>query len=516
MSEVIALTPPMLLATAAAIAVAMWLVARLLRPGTRGPGGAKLPPGPPGYPIIGNLSQLGSLPHQNLRKLAQRYGPVMSLRLGSVPAIVVSSPHGAEMFLKTHDLVFASRPQTEATKHMAYGSKGLANTPYGSYWRHIRKLCTLELFTNVKIDSFAPMRKEEIGLLVDSLKKSSADGEVVNVSDKINGLIEDITYRMVIGRTKYENFDLKSVVEETLRLAGTFNIADFVPLLKPFDPQRMIPKMKKLGKLIDGILEKIIDEHEEAAQNSKESGSKPHRDFVDTLLSLKNKTLNPNDKDPHRIERTNIKAVLFDVAAGTIDTSGAGILWTLSELLRHPRTLKKLQAEIESLIGKDRTVEETDLNKLVYLDMVVKESLRLHPVAPLLLPHESREDIVIDGYFIPKKSRIIVNAHAIGRDPAFWSENSEEFYPERFEGSSLDIKGHDFQLIPFGSGRRGCAGMHLGLTTVKIVVSQLVHCFDWELPGNMAPGELDMTDKFGLSLYRATPLKAVPTYRLQI
>ncbi|CAM8971590.1 hypothetical protein QQ045_030799 [Rhodiola kirilowii] len=509
------LTPPMLATIALVIAGAMWLVA-VLRPVT-GPGGQKLPPGPHGYPIIGNLNQLGNLPHQKLRKLAQLYGPIMSLRLGSVPAIVVSSSRGAELFLKTHDLVFASRPQSEATKHMAYGSKGLAITPYGSYWRHIRKLCTLELFTNVKIDSFAPMRKEEIGHLVDSLRKSSVEGEVVNVSNKINDLIEDVTYRMVIGRTKYENIDLKSVVEETLRLAGTFNIADFVPWLKPFDPQGMIPKMKKLGKQIDAILEMIIDEHEEAALNAKEShDSKPHRDFVDTLLSLKNKTLNPNDKDPHRFDRTNIKAVLFDVAAGTIDTSGAGILWTLSELFRQPRILKKLQDEIESVIGKNRTVEETDLTKFIYLDMVVKESLRLHPVAPLLLPHESREDIVIDGYFIPKKSRIIVNAHAIGRDPASWSENSEEFYPERFEGSSLDIKGHDFQLIPFGAGRRGCAGMHLGLTTVKIVVAQLVHCFDWELPNNMAPSDLDMTDKFGLSLYRANPLKAVPKYRLQI
>ncbi|KAL8494652.1 hypothetical protein ACS0TY_025475 [Phlomoides rotata] len=143
--------------------------------------------------------------------------------------------------------------------------------------------------------------------------------------------------------------------------------------------------------------------------------------------------------------------------------------------------MKKLQKELESVVGMDHTVEESHLDKLQYLDCVVKEAFRLHPVVPLLLPHESIEDCVVDGFHIPKKSRIMVNVWAIGRDPNVWHDPLS-FTPERFMGSNIDVKGHNFQLLPFSSGRRGCPGMQLGLTVVKLVVAQLVHCFQWELP----------------------------------
>ncbi|WVZ25584.1 hypothetical protein V8G54_004128 [Vigna mungo] len=142
------------------------------------------------------------------------------------------------------------------------------------------------------------------------------------------------------------------------------------------------------------------------------------------------------------------------------------------------------------------------------------ETLRLYPVAPLVVPRECREDVTIDGYCIKKKSRVIVNAWALGRDSKVWSDNAEEFCPERFSNSNVDIKGFDFRLIPFGSGRRGCPGIHLGLTNAKIVLAQLVHCFNWELPLGMSPDELDMTEKFGLTMPRSKHLLAVPTYRL--
>ena len=146
--------------------------------------------------------------------------------------------------------------------------------------------------------------------------------------------------------------------------------------------------------------------------------------------------------------------------------------------------------------------------------MVIKETLRLHPVAPLLVPRESTEEIVINEYFVPKKSRIIVNCWAIGRDPNVWSENVEDFFPERFIDSDIGLRGRHFQLLPFGSGRRGCPGMHLGLTNVWLVVAQLAHCFDGELPNGMSPNELDMSEKFALTVPRANHLLAISTYRL--
>ena len=199
--------------------------------------------------------------------------------------------------------------------------------------------------------------------------------------------------------------------------------------------------------------------------------------------------------------------------AGSMDTSATTIEWALSELIKHPPMMKKVINELEKVVGMERMVEESDLESLEYLNMVVKETLRLHPVAPLLIPHESMEDCTVDGFHIPQKSRVMVNAWAIGRDPNAWTD-ADNFLPERFMESDIDFRGQHFQFIPFGSGRRGCPGMQLGLTVVRLVLAQLVHCFDWELPDNMLPSDLDMTEEFRITLPRAKHLVAIPTCRL--
>jgi len=198
---------------------------------------------------------------------------------------------------------------------------------------------------------------------------------------------------------------------------------------------------------------------------------------------------------------------------GAMDTSATAIEWTISELLKNPRVMKKVQKELETVVGMKRNVEESDLDKLEYLNMVIKESLRIHPVVPLLVPHQSMEDCTVEEFFIPKNSMIIVNAWAIMRDPNYWTD-PEKFWPERFEGNNIDVGGHDFQLIPFSSGRRGCPGLQLGLTMVHLVVAQLVHCFDFKLPNHMIPSDLDMTEAFGVTMPRANHLIAIPVYRL--
>ncbi|KAG8661506.1 cytochrome P450 CYP736A12-like [Manihot esculenta] len=473
----------------------------------------KLPPGPPALPIIGNLYMLGSLPHRSLYRLSKKYGPIMSMRLGSIPAIVVSSPQAAELFLKTHDVVFASRPIIQASVYLFYGNKGMVFSEYGPYWRSIRKLCTLQLLSPSKIEYFAPMRMEEVRLLVNSLKKAAAAREAVDISLGVGDLIRNMSCKLVFGEANIYEFDLKLLIEEALNLTGAFNIADYVPFLGAFDLQGLKKRMKAFSKKMDKILEKIIDEHEREAQWQKQQQT---RDFVDVLLSLMNQPIASNDESLSTLDRTNIKAILQDMIIGSFDTSAVTIEWTLTELLRHPSAMKRLQDELQSVVGLDKMVQEKDLSNLPYLDMVIKESLRLHPVGPLLIPRSCMEEIIIDGYHIPKKARIIVNAWGIGRDPDVWSDNAEEFLPERFAAKSIDIRGRDFEFLPFGSGRRGCPGMQLGLTVVRLVIAQLVHCFNWELPDGVLPGELDMSEVFGLSLPRASHLVVVPKYRLGI
>ncbi|XP_014509780.1 cytochrome P450 CYP736A12-like [Vigna radiata var. radiata] len=467
------------------------------------------PPGPPPFPIIGNLHMLGKLPHRTLHALAQQYGPIMSLRLGQVPTVIVSSSESAQHFLKSHDVVFASRPILEASKYFGYGSKGLVFSEYGPYWRQMRKVCTLQLLSASKVESFAPLRKRELELAVKSVQERAARGEVLDLSMVVHDVVEDIVYKMVLGCSKHDEFDLKGLIQNGMNITGAFNLADYVPWLGSLDLQGLNRSYKKISTALDQVLEKIIKEHEDGsnAQNEQQ-----HKDFVGILLSLMYQPMDPHDEQSHVIDRTNIKAILLDMISGSFETSATVVEWTLSELLRHPRVMKKLQDELDNVIGRNKLVEENDLVKLNYLDIVIKETLRLYPPGPLV-PRESTEDAIVQGYFLKKKSRIIINLWAMGRDSKIWSDNAEVFYPERFIDNNLDYRGYDFKYMPFGFGRRGCPGINLGLATVKLVVAQLVHCFSWELPEGMTSDELDMNEKFGLSIPRVKHLFAVPRNR---
>ncbi|KAJ9549008.1 hypothetical protein OSB04_021551, partial [Centaurea solstitialis] len=271
-------------------------------------------------------------------------------------------------------------------------------------------------------------------------------------------------------------------------------------------------KLKSLSKDIDEMLELLIKEKEDGNVSMLQRCDQTS--FIDILLSLRNEYSNTHDNLLASIDRLTMKAVLLDMLAGGIDTSKSSIEWILSALIKHPRVMKKLREEIKTVVGDKQMVEETDLAKLSYLHMVIKEGLRLYPVGPLLVPHESIEDIVINGYNIPKKTLVLINIWAIGRDPKVWSENWPEFRPERFLEREIDFRGPEFQLMTFGIGRRGCPGMNLGLLNIGLVVSNLVHCFDWILPNGMSPDDLDMNEKFGLNMPKIEPLLAIPTYRM--
>nr|GMC91324.1 cytochrome P450 CYP736A12-like [Ipomoea batatas] len=435
----------------------------------------------------------------------------MHLRFGFVDNIVASTPAAAKMFLKTHDLNFATRPLSEAAKYISNGQKGLSFGQYGPYWRNVRKLCTLEFLSNLKINSFQPMRREELCLLVESFKQAAQNGEAVNLSAKVSSLSVNMSCRMVFGK-KYEDKDIgekgfKAVIQEAVHLTALPNLGDYFPYIGKLDVQGLTKRMKAVGKLFDEFLEKIIDEHE---QGKTKGNTQTTKDFVGTMLEIMK-----SGETSFQFSREHVKSVMLDMLIASLDTSSSVIEWTMSELLKHPEVMRKVKEELESQVGLDRMVEEKDLEQLKYLEIVIKESLRLHPVVPLLLPHASIEDCDVGGFHVPKNSTVTVNVWAIGRDPSAWSD-PEKFIPERFNKSSIEYKGQDFELLPFGSGRRSCPGMQLGITIVRLVVAQLVHCFDWSLPNGLLPKDLDMTEEFGLVLSRANHLMAVPTYRLRI
>lgn len=202
-----------------------------------------------------------------------------------------------------------------------------------------------------------------------------------------------------------------------------------------------------------------------------------------------------------------------DLIAGGTESSAVTVEWAISELLRKPEIFKKATEELDTVIGRDRWVEEKDIVNLPFIYAIAKETMRLHPVAPMLVPRLAREDCNIEGYDILKGTRVLVNVWTIGRDPKLW-DNPDEFCPERFIGKDIDVKGHDYELLPFGAGRRMCPGYSLGLKVIQSSLANLLHGFTWKLPGNMEKEDLDMDEIFGLSTPKKIPLDAVVEPRL--
>ncbi|CAI8610127.1 unnamed protein product [Vicia faba] len=472
-----------------------------------------LPPGPTPWPIVGNLPHMGPVPHHALAALALKHGPLMHLRLGFVDVVVAASASVAEQFLKVHDANFSSRPPNSGAKYIAYNYQDLVFAPYGPRWRLLRKLSYVHMFSSRALDNFSHIRQEEVARLIRNL--SSSGSKAANLGQMLNVCTTNALARVMIGRRVFNDGnsgcdpradEFKSMVVELMALAGVFNVGDFVPALEWLDLQGVQAKMKKLHKRFDAFLTSIIGDH-------KVSKSEKHNDLLSTLLSLKEKV----DEDGDKLNDTEIKALLLNMFTAGTDTSSSTTEWAIAELIRNPRLMVSIQKELETVVGRDRLVTEMDLAHLPYLEAVVKETFRLHPSTPLSLPRVATESCEIFNYHIPKGATLLVNVWAISRDPKEWS-NPLEFKPERFlpggEKFDVDIKGTDFEVIPFGAGRRICAGMSLGLRMVQLLTATLVHAFDWDLEDGLLPEKLNMDEAYGLTLQREKPLLVHPRPRL--
>ncbi|XP_038998188.1 cytochrome P450 71D10-like [Hibiscus syriacus] len=464
----------------------------------------KLPPGPWKLPVIGNLHQLvkfGAQPHQILRDLANKHGPLMHLQLGELSTVVVSSAEMAKEIMITHDVAFAGRPYVAALDLVTYGFRDIAMAPYGNYWRQARKICTVELLTAKRVQSFESVRQEQVSALVKSI--SSNQGSPINLTKQIFSLTYRIASRAAFGNVCKDHEAYSSVVEKTVRLASGFKLADMYPSLKALEHiSALRQKSKALFDTSDRILQGIIDEHR---SNLKRGEGEAKEDLVTVLLKIQQQgglefPLTDND----------LKGIIWDIFGGGGETSSTAVDWAMSEMMRSPRVLKKAQNEVRQVCHGKGDVDEASLKELKYLSLVIKETFRLHPPFPLLLPRESRVDCEVKGYQVPCKTKIIINAWAIARDPKFWNE-PETFNPERFLNNSTDFKGTDLEFIPFGAGRRMCPGISFALPNVELPLAKLLFHFDWELPSGMNHQNLDMTEIFGVTMRRKDDLILIPT-----
>ncbi|CAN1785960.1 Cytochrome P450 71D11 (Fragment) [Linum perenne] len=420
------------------------------------------PPGPWKLPIIGNLHQLVSiLPHRRLRELAVKYGPeVMHLQLGQLSHIVISSAEAARQVMKTHDLVFASRPSLLGADIVFYAGSDLAFSAYTERYKQLRKICVVEVLGANRVRGFRSIREEEIANLVNNFSRKAAEGAVVDISEEVFWVSTRVTSRAALGKPRERDDGFLKIVGEVSDILGGFRVSDLFPSFK-FLPvvTGFKGKLVRMHKKMDLMLDGIINEHK------KKRSSSGDQQFD--------------------LTEDNIKAVTVEVFLAGVETSATAIDWTMAEMIKDERVLQKAQQEVRQIFHGKPTVDEGSIHELKYLDMVIKESLRLHPPLPLLLPRESQERVQINGYEIPANTK-------------------------RFLDRSIDDKGMNFELIPFGSGRRMCPGMLYASAVVKLTLANLLYHFDWKLPDGMKPENLDMTEAFGVTVRRKCSLRLIP------
>ncbi|KAK9906245.1 hypothetical protein M0R45_002693 [Rubus argutus] len=478
------------------------------------------PPSPPKLPVIGNLHQLGFPPQRSLQTLAQRYGPdLMLLHLGSRPVLVVSSAEIASEIFKTHDVSFSDRPKFIFFEKLLYNYKDIVSAPYGEYWRQVRSVCVLNLLSTKRVRSFRAVRLEETKLMMSNIEQSctitsssssSPSSSVLNLSEMFMKLTNDIICRVALGRKYSDRGEGRGrmFMELTVELTELFtrvNIGDYIPWLAWFTRLNGFDaKLDDLAKRMDGFFDMVIQEHIDKSNNGNDD-NEDEKDLVDVLLSVQKE-----NAMGFPIDRVSIKAMILDMFGGGSDTTFTVLEWAMSELLRNPTVMKKLQNEVRGIVGNKKDVTEDDLVGMHYLMAVTKETFRLHPPFPLLIPRMCNQDVKIKGFNIKANTQVVVNAWVLGRDPKSYT-NPERFEPERFLESTIDYKGNNFELIPFGAGRRGCPGLQFAVVLQELALANIVHKFDWALPHGEREDDLDMTETTGAIAHRKYPLKAVAT-----
>nr|AYM55614.1 cytochrome p450 [Croton stellatopilosus] len=471
-------------------------------------------PEPPGsLPFIGHLHLLGVQKPacKILASIADKSGPFFALRLGSKRLLVVSSWEIAKQCLSENDRVFATRARIAAGKHMGYNDAVFALAPYGEYWRDVRKLVTLQLLSHNRLEALKHVRHSEIDLLLKQLYSGDQE-KVINLSKLLEEFTFNINLRMLVGK-RYcsESFEdenseawrYKKAIEEAIFLSGCFVLSDAIPWLEWFDYEGYIGRMKRVGKEADSLIGKWLEEHLMNKNGDNEN------DFMNIMLSH----LQGDAKSMYGHSRdTIIKATTLNLTLTGAGSTSVTLTWAISLLLNNPHVLKTAQEELNTYVGKSKWVQESDIPNLKYLQAIVKETLRLYPPGPVTGIREAMQDCNINGYYIPKGSRLLINIWKLQRDPRVWN-NPDEFLPTRFltTHADIDLKGQNLEFIPFGSGRRGCPAMNYGLHIVHLTVAKLIQGFDLSTVGNEG---IDMKEGLGLALPKMNPLQVIIKPRL--
>ncbi|XP_057794378.1 cytochrome P450 81Q32-like [Salvia miltiorrhiza] len=470
------------------------------------------PPSPPlSLPILGHLYLFKKPLHQTLAKISQKYGPILLLQFGSRPVLVVSSPAATEECFTKNDVVFANRPRLLAGKHLGYGYTSLVWASYGDHWRNLRRIATVEMLSAHRVQTFAGVRRDDVRRLVRRLLSGGRESEdgyrVVEMKSAFFEMTLNVMMMMIGGKRYYddvpgnsdERLRFKEIVTETFQVSGATNIGDFVPILRWFGMDKIESKLKALQEKRDNFMQDLIEEHRNINSEKQRTTT-----LIDVLLSLQ-------ENDPQNYKDEIIRGMMQVMLSAGTDTSSSTMEWAMSLLLNNPDALIKARAEIDRQVGHSRLVDDSDLPHLPYLQSVIKETFRVCPVGPMLVPHESSAACTVGGYRVPRGTMLLVNTWAIQRDPKVW-DHPMEFKPERFIGIEEKKEG-SFALMPFGYGRRGCPGENMALRVIGLALASLIQCFEW---ARLDKEMVDMAGSPGLTMPKTQPLVARCRPRLAV
>ncbi|CAK7337500.1 unnamed protein product [Dovyalis caffra] len=500
-----------LLAISPVLALVLWYTLRRVREHRYKTEKGLSAPEPSGaLPLIGHLHLLGAQKTlaRTLGAMADKYGPIFRFRLGKHPTVVVCNAEAIKECFTVNDRILSSRSRASQVEYLGYNFASFAFAK-GPLWREMRKIVTIQLLSSHRLKSLRQVQISEVNTFIKDLyllgNNNKQGSTKIVISECFERMILNIITRMISGKRYFSNATaenegkrIRKLMKEFSYVGGVFVHSDYIPFLgwmKNF--LGSVKDLKRVSREMDSLMESWIQEHKLKRLESTENSNK--MDFIDVLLSLLDDSLFGYSRE------TIIKATVTSLIIAGSDTTSITLTWILSNLLNNRRSLQLAQEELDLKVGKERWAEDSDIGKLVYIQAIVKETLRLYPAAPISVPHEATEDCYIAGYHIPKGTRLFPNLWKLHRDPNMWS-NPDEFMPERFltDKANVDVSGQHFEFIPFGSGRRSCPGITFALQMIHLTVARLLQGFDMETPTG---GPVDMTEAAGFTLPKETPLE---------
>uniref|UniRef100_A0A0D9VW13 Cytochrome P450 n=1 Tax=Leersia perrieri TaxID=77586 RepID=A0A0D9VW13_9ORYZ len=439
-------------------------------------------------PLIGSLHHLllspfRDLPHWAMRELSETHGPLMMLRLGSVPTLVVSSAEAAAEVMRAHDAAFSGRHLSATIDILSRGGTDIIFGHYTERWRELRKVCVVELLNLRRVLSFRHVREDEVARLLRSVAETR--GELVCISERLSRMTNDTVVRAAFGARCEQRVrdEFLRALDDAVRLTGGVNLADLYPSSRLARLLSAATRdMERCQSCVYRIAESIVRGRDIDACEE---------DLLAVLLRLQK-----GGGLKFALTTDIISSVIFDIFSAGSETSSTTLDWAMLELMKNPRIMHKAQSEVRETFKGQDVITEEDVAKLSYLQLVIKETLRLHPLAPLLIPRECRETCRVMGYDVPKGTKVFVNVWKIGRNDKYWGDGGV-FRPERFENNTIDFRGADFEFLPFGA---------VGLANTELALASLLYHFDWQLPGGIKSEELDMSEVFGITVRRKSKL----------